>query len=98
MAKSKVRKINATDLSKKAERIAKEVIKKRKVETIQIISYAFLMSLGDELGKEQIKKVIERYKDNLLFIKDNEITLKDISEVLIEEYNLDLEDLFKLGE
>lgn len=98
MAKSKVRRVSASDLTKKAERMAADIVNKRKVDTIKIISYAFLMSLGDELGKEQIDKVIERYKDNLLFIRDNEITMKDISGVLIEDYNLDLENLFNMGE
>lgn len=87
-------------VSKKRKKpmMTEKEITEHKIDTITAVVYATMLSLGDEFnfGKVRLKRYNERLKDNLKALRDKRISVKDMGEVLRDEYGMDLEEIFRL--
>ncbi len=87
-------------VSKKRKKpmMTEKEITEHKIDTITAVVYATMLSLGDEygFGKVRLKRYNERLKGNLKALRDKRISVKDMGEVLRDEYGMDLDEIFRL--
>ena len=99
MAKNSERKIPISKAKELAKKEALQIIEENKVRTVTTIIYASILSFADLYKTNQRKKIqefVSKIKSNLVNLSDGTISVNDLEEVLKEEYELNISEIFKL--